>query len=113
MPVLFHWSPAERRAAIARRGLRVNTRPTCDSARYGRICLSPSPSHAWAHSAAIVGVRGQDWDLWQVVLDHDDNVEVVSFTGTRLGEVRVRNHIPKSRIWHVGTRQVPIHGRRF
>ena len=110
---LFHWSPSSRRAAITRRGLRVNSRPTTDSVRWDRICLSLSPSHAWVHSAAVSGERGEQWDLWQVSLNHDDHVDVMPFFGNRVGEIRVHNSIPKSRIWFVGSRAVPLRGRRW
>lgn len=110
---LFHWSPAERRASIARRGLRTGRPPTCSTEASDELCLSLSPSQAWSLSAAVFGQRGQEWDLWQVVLDVDDEVVVRPFHGNRLGEIRVRNNVPRSRLWLVGTRSVPLRGKRW
>lgn len=110
---LFHWSPAARRPAINKRGLRINCRPVTSTFRCGYICLSQSPSQAWALSASVFGQRGEEWDCWQVSLDHDDEVHVREFWGNRIEELRVHNDIPKSRIWHIGTRAVPARGRRW
>lgn len=109
---LYHWSPVERRAAIARRGLRVSSRPTCDSIRWDRICASLSPSHAWAHSAGIVGERGSEWDLWLIQLDHSDEVHVQPLYGNLIGEIRIHNSIPKSRLWRVGSRTIALRGSK-
>lgn len=110
---LFHWSPRERRAGIIRRGLRVNSRPAVDSQPWDRICASLSPSHAWVHSGGLVGHRGSEWDLWQVQLDHEDHVDILPMFGNVIGEIRIHNDIPKSRLWLVGTRTVPMRGRRW
>jgi hypothetical protein len=109
---LFHWSPTDRRPAIQRRGLIISSRPVCTSVRTPLICLSQSPSQAWALSAAVFGERGQEWDCWQIALDPADEVEVRPFFGNRVEEFRVRNNIPKSRVWLVGTRTVPKRGKR-
>lgn len=77
------------------------------------ICLSQSPSQAWVLSAGAFGERGAEWDCWQVSLDHDDEVEVRPFFGNRIEEIRVRNNIPKSRLWRIGSRTVPLRGRRW
>jgi hypothetical protein len=110
---LFHWSPAERRPTIRRRGLALRSRPVVHSFRADYLCFSTSPSQAWALSAAIFGDRGQGWDCWQVSLDATDEVEVREFWGNRIEEIRVRNAIPKSRLWLIGTRTVPLRGRRW
>lgn len=110
---LFHWSPAARRPAIQRRGLRINSTPAVQSFRCGYICLSQSPSQAWSLSAGVFGERGEEWDCWQVSLDHHDEVHVREFWGNRMEELRVHNHIPKSRVWLVGSRTVPTRGRRY
>lgn len=120
LPVLYHWSPAECRPRINRRGLR----PTCPTAvpvglpmpgdarivdpdaTVRAVCLGTSPSHAWSLSGALWAERGAVWDLWQVTLDVDDEVHPLPFYGHRLGEVRVANRIPKGRIWLVGQRTV-------
>lgn len=110
---LFHYSPTDRRASIQRRGLQLSRPPVTSTARCDYICLSQSPSLAWSLSAGACGQRGQEWDCWQVVLDADDEVEVRPFMGNRIQELRVRNAIPKSRIWLVGSRAVPLRGRRY
>lgn len=110
---LFHWAPAARRAGITRRGLRINSTPTIDSTRWDRICASLSPSHAWAHSAGLVGHRGSEWDLWQIQLSTEDTVDILPFCGNVIGEIRIHNDIPKSRLWLVGSRTVPLRGRRW
>lgn len=110
---LFHWSPTTRRDAIQRGGLRINSDPMVNTVRSGYICMSQSASQAWMLSAAACGERGESWDCWQVSLDLDDDVRVRDFRGNRIEELRVHNHIPKSRIWLVGTRTVPVRGRRW
>lgn len=127
LPVFFHWSPASKRASIKRHGLRPTT-PTyspigpplpggareCDpdDGTVYAVCLGTSPSHAWSLSGAIFGERGQEWDLWQVVLDPGtddhpgDEVHPLPFFGNRLDEVRVANAITKDRLWLVGTREI-------
>lgn len=110
---LFHWSPTERRPSIQRRGLRLNSRPVTSTARCDYICLSLSPSLAWSLSAGACGDRGQEWDCWQISLAPGDEVEVRPFSGNRVQELRVRNPIPKSRVWLVGSRVVPLRGRRY
>lgn len=108
---LFHWSPTARRPAIARHGLRTHSEPVVNTVCGGYICLSQTPSQAWMLSAAAAGKRGEEWDCWQVSLDTDDEVHVREFFGNRIEELRVHNHIPKDRIWLVGTRVVPRRGR--
>lgn len=110
---LFHWAPTIRRAAIQKRGLRIGSRPVTNCFRADCLCFSQSPSQAWVLSAGALGERGQEWDCWQVSLDVTDEVEVRPFYGNRIEELRVRNHIPKSRIWLIGTRTVPLRGRRW
>jgi len=110
---LFHWSPTERRPQIQRRGLVLRSRPVAHTFRADYLCFSTSPSQAWALSAGVFGERGQEWDCWQMSLDRLDEVEVREFFGNRVEEVRVRNPIPKSRLWFVGSRAVPLRGRRW
>lgn len=127
---LYHWSPRRCRASIIRRGLR----PTCptsttisfadlfDSYTPGKqgthyevedevvsfqaVCLGMTPSHAWNLSGACDFRPGARWDLWQVVLDEGDLVFPQPLIGYRQEEIRVGNRIPKSRVWHVGTRVI-------
>ena len=110
---LFHWSPSNRRVAIQRRGLTCRAKPVTNSHRAGHLCFSTSASQAWMLSAAVIGERGQWWDCWQVSLDSADEVAVREFHGNRIEEVRVRNNVPKSRVWLVGSRTVPARGRRW
>lgn len=110
---LFHWSPADRRTRIQRRGLLLNARPVAHTFRMGYVCTSSSPSLAWSLSARVFGERGQEWDCWQVSLDPTDEVHVREFFGNRIEEIRIYNSVPKSRLWLVGSRTVPVRGRRF
>lgn len=109
---LFHYSPTLRREAIRQHGLRVSSEPVVHTAAMPYICLSQSPSQAWVLSAGACGDPGQDWDCWQVTLALDDEVEVRPFFGNRIEELRIRNDIPHSRIWLVGSRSVPTSGQR-
>lgn len=123
LPVLYHWAPTERRAGITRRGLIPRT-PTganfhpdgslmddpTDS--FLAVCLGTSPSHAWSLSGGITAGHGDSWDLWQVVLDDDDQVHPLPFHGFRLDEIRVANQIPKRQVWYVATRVVSDRRRR-
>lgn len=124
LPVLFHWSPLDRRERIIRRGLRMSTPTLVETFRGAEgprrlqratgfvtqkaVCLGTTPSHAWSLCGAIWGEQGEVWDLWQVCLHEDDQIRIYSHDtdGHRVGEVRVLNNIPKSRVWHVGTRTV-------
>ena len=110
LPPLFHWSPHTAHEGIRRRGLR----PSCPTASAHHdegtvlaVCLGTSPSHAWWLSGNARDTCGGTWDLWQVILDEADDVHVLPSLGVdghRLGEVRVANRIPKSRVWYVASR---------
>jgi hypothetical protein len=123
LPCLFHWSPEDRRERIIQRGLKPSTPtavenfdetptgprkllPSVGFTTVKAVCLGTTPSHAWALCGALWGQAGETWDLWQVTLAQDDQVHVLPIHGYRIGELRVLNRIPKSRIWHVGTRVV-------
>lgn len=110
---LFHWAPSRRRPGIRRSGLRINREPVVSTERCGYLCLSQSASQAWMLSGAAAGERGDDWDLWQVTLDHDDEVHVRPFQGNRIQELRVHNDIPRTRVWFVATRTIPERGRKW
>lgn len=118
LPILYHWSPERCRKSILRNGLRPSC-PTAsrfdakgqpvdddDEGSFLAVCLGTSPSHAWCLSGDLLAGYGDTWDLWQVVLDDDDEVHPLPFQGYRLDEIRVANRIPKSQIWHVGSRTV-------
>ena len=126
MPVLFHWSPVDRRDSISRRGLVPRSPATCSTIvedihndpevaeeyRQLAVCLGTSPSHAWHLSGYLYTEGSPEWDLWQVVLDDEDFVIPLPFEGFRLAEIRVANRIPKKRVWYVATRTVVGHERR-
>lgn len=104
---LYHWSPVERRQQIIRYGLRPLQRGTVTSGEFRQphVCLSPTPSSAWSLSGGMGWMAHvPEWDLWQVRLDAGDEVVIRPQWGAVIDEVQVRNRIPKSRIWHVGTR---------
>lgn len=120
---LFHWSPADRRASIIKRGLRPSTptlieqfveegegpfmlRPSKGVDTVKAVCLGTTPSHAWSLCGAIWGDRDETWDLWQVSLVAGDEIRVMPCDDAELGEFRVLHRIPKSRVWHVGTRVI-------
>lgn len=112
MPLVYHWSRTSRRANIKRRGLLPRTpsglsEPSDeDSPILMAVCVGTSPSHAWSLSGAVVGERGEEWDLWQVALDDGDEVRPLPFYGYRLDELRVANPIPYRRLWLVATRTI-------
>lgn len=74
----YHWSPASRRTAIERDGLRVGAEPSVnaaegDSHRNLWISVSPTPAQAWWLSAEALHIGGfgsesPDWDLYEVDL---------------------------------------------
>jgi hypothetical protein len=109
----FHWSPSGRRRAIKTQGLVLNKLVRCNTEPMAKICLALSPSYAWGLSAAVFGRRGEHWDCWQVVISNEDEVEILPFHGNRPGEIRILNHIPKDRVWLVGSRTVPQRGQRW
>jgi hypothetical protein len=130
LPPMYHWSPRSRRGAILGRGLVPNRRFTmsaldpknlakeckeCGSPGWvDEVCLAPSPQVAWQLSGALkIHGPGDElvWDLWQVALAGDDEVHVLANWGPYVAEVRVRNRIPKSRVWLVGERTAVV-GRR-
>lgn len=122
LPAGFHWSPERYRKNITKRGLRPTTetavwlrpwRPgivvghhTADLPEQGllTVCLGTSPSTAWALSGAITAEPGDVWDLWEIELDHHDEIHYRPTIGTDLEEIRIANPIPRSRCWHVGSR---------
>ncbi|MET0601848.1 MAG: hypothetical protein ABW167_07650 [Baekduia sp.] len=113
LPVLFHWSPGDRRQSIIREGLKPYS-PTTVSTReasgevvvWPYVCLSPAPATAWGLSGDMGWASAVDvWDLWQVRLTGDDEVHVRSEWGNHLREIRVRNAIPPDRVWWCGRRE--------
>jgi hypothetical protein len=114
LPALYHWSPEERRKEIRANGLRPYARTRflegeTKGLGFPYICLSPSPSLAWSLSGDLSHeTEYEDWDLWQVRLSRDDEVEVRAEFGDEIKEVRVRNAISGDRVWYVATRTLPF-----
>jgi hypothetical protein len=103
---LYHWSPTERRKSILREGLKTHKLSRCGQWRPPYICFSDSPSWAWGASGDLGKNKGEQWDLWMVWTDKLDAYEELSI-GSSSGkptEFRVYHHIPKSKIWYVGSR---------
>lgn len=103
---LYHWSPIERRAAIVRHGLRPSMKSTASTWRAAYVCFADTPSWAWALSAGAYGGPGSEWDLWQTWLHDLTEPRAIRCTERPSGiyEVRTKNRVPKSLLWHVGTR---------
>jgi hypothetical protein len=112
IPVLFHWSPSERRREIEANGLQPYQLATvCSDPELTSpyICFSPTPSRAWALSGAMDWVSEIDqWDLWQATLADRDHVCVRSDFGPEIQEIKVYGSIPADRLWLVGSRGVPV-----
>lgn len=111
---LFHWSPVERRKSILRYGLRPGSKNTTSSMRYMNICFADSPSWAWALSAEVCGERGSEWDLWQTALDqlHDPVILPGPDRSSGIYEIRTQERVFKSDLWYVGSRSIPLKGRK-
>lgn len=75
--------------------------------RQPAVCTSLDATTAWAYSHGAWGSTGT-FDLWLFWLDKEDSVEVRSFWGTHITEVRVHNRIFKSRLSWVGERTVGV-----
>jgi hypothetical protein len=110
LPVLYHWSPVDRRDSIRKEGLVPFSEPTVQSGHlfFPYICLGASASCAWAYSGDMDWVSEIEiWDLWQVVLGENDEVRFRPTYGNRLEEIKVYNTIPADRVWFVATRESP------
>ncbi len=104
--LLYHWSPVERRASILKHGLVPGKRQVQNTWRAKHLCFSKFPSVAWALSANMSAISGE-WDLWQVWSGHVGRIKTLkSFDKERwhMTEYRTFVRIPKSKLWHVGTR---------
>lgn len=117
LPALFHWSPADRRAAIRAEGLRpyapanISTQLDDDdrALAWPYLCFSPTPSSAWGLSGDMEWASEIDaWDLWQVRLAEGDEVHYRGDFGPVLREIRVYGAIPADRVWYVATRTCPV-----
>ncbi len=106
LQLLYHWSPADRFDSINRYGLIAGSPITVASSALETICLGPDPRTAWSISGAMDWVSEVDeWDLWLVALADTDNVHIRPEFGARINEIKVRNSIPRERIWHAGRRK--------
>lgn len=101
---LFHWSPAARRAAILRAGLRPGAEPTTCSQVMDYLCLGVDPRRAWVLSGSMDYTPNGSWDLWQVELDSEHEVRLRVEDG-QLVEVKVHAAIPPSRLWLIASRE--------
>ena len=104
--LLYHWSPRARRAGILRHGLCPHKRGNLSDWRPPYVCFCRYPNTAWALSATHSGKRGQ-WDLWCCWSDRIGRYRVMNVHGKRkwwLSEYRSFIRIPKSKLWHVGSR---------
>lgn len=113
--VLYHWSPRDCRSRIVRRGLVPRQKSSrcvadpdeVDDFRQPLVCLSSDPKTAWSLSGSVFGKPGQTWDLWQVKVDKTDDLRTLpTYGGNHIGEFRIANRIPKSRLWWVGERTI-------
>lgn len=123
LPPLYHWSRPASRAGIVRRGLKPTVETSASMVPvieimgkhfveedelylFKAVCLGTSPYHAWALSGDISASIGEIWDLWEVRLDDDDLVFPHATKGGIIDEIRVANHIPKTRVLWVAERKV-------
>lgn len=106
---LYHWSPADRRASIAVRGLIPNSPQVTCTRPHPYICLSPDPLTAWRLSAQVLidtgRIRtGAVWDLWQVTPADPDEIRVPPGYGPNLCEFQIHNIIPAGRAIYLAQR---------
>lgn len=105
LPALYHWSPAERYQDINTGGLVAGSRETVASSALQTVCLGTDPQAAWSLSGAMDWCSEIDeWDLWQVQLADTDEVTLRAEFGPQICEVKIRNSVPRDRIWFVGRR---------
>jgi hypothetical protein len=111
LPELYHWSPAERFDAIHRDGLVAGSPSAVASGPLETVCLSPDPKRAWQLSGAMDWVSEVDeWDLWLVTLADKDEVMIRAEYGPEIQEIKVRNSIPRERLWYIGRRHAVAPG---
>lgn len=100
--ILYHWSPAERRTQIERRGLRPGSLSINRAWRPPFVCLAPNPKLAIEmaiQQAEYVGVEIAEWDLWMVYMDTLDRWELLfDDRDDTVKEVRVYDPIPRSEV---------------
>lgn len=105
LPALYHWSPAKRYEGINSLGLVAGSKETVASGALQTVCLGTDPQAAWSLSGAMDWCCEVDeWDLWQVRLADTDEVSLRAEFGPHIWEVKVRNSLPRDRLWFVGRR---------
>lgn len=113
--MLYHWSPVDRRKSIIRHGLCPGKKSWDAAWRPKYVCFSRYPSVAWALSATHSDRPGE-WDLWCTWSDHVGKYSTLNTAKNPKKswwqtEYRAFQRIPKSKVWHVGTRRfVPMGG---
>ena len=101
--MLYHWSPVSKRKSIMRDGLCPHRISNKGNWRSPYTCFCRYPSTAWGLSANHNKIKR--WDLWCCWTDAVGKYETINFGGKWwMTEYRVRSRIPKSKVWHVGTR---------
>lgn len=113
---LYHWSPSDRRRAINRRGLVPGSHSVDREWRPPYICLSDTPSLAYALSIDF-HPEILSWDLWMVWSDRPKGKEAIYDTYADTGrayvkEWRVYERIYKRDVWYVATRLAKTNLRR-
>ena len=114
LPMLYHWSPRDRRETIRSEGLKPYSQSTLVSEDasaewahgFGCICFGTDPARAWSLSGDMQHVSEiEEWDLWQLQRVADaDEVRIGAEFGPEIMEVRIFNPIPADRLWWVGVR---------
>lgn len=105
LPMLFHWSPADRFERIRAEGLVLEAPNTVAGGPLPYLCLSSDPQEAWYLSGAMDWVADHDrWDLWGVTIEASDEVRPRPTFGPRIVEFNVHNPLPPGRLWYVGRR---------
>lgn len=109
LPVLYHWSPTDRRKMIRSDGLKPFQSPTVCTGEHVSpyLSLSPDPALGWNISGAMDWHECDDWDLWQVRLAEHDDVRISPHFGPVIEEIKLYNPIPADRLWFVGQRTTP------
>jgi hypothetical protein len=106
--MLYHWSPVARRKGILHDGLCPGKRGQLADWNPPYVCFCRFPNTAWALSATHSG-KAARWDLWATWSDNASPYTTMN-NGVNpkakwwMTEYRCHHRIPKSKIWHVGTR---------
>ena len=110
--ILYHWSPTARRIEILKNGLQPFSRTTVSGddpdgnvLAYPYVCLSPSPSAAWALSGDLGwATEVEEWDLWQAQIPENVEVHIRPNFGPVVEEIKAYGVIPPDHLWLVATR---------